>query len=183
MKKYGVLFIALTVAAFIASFSLISAQAQDMTLWVGKWFKLTNSNTENCLNDAQKIIRDSYTFTSYLKIWSWDSENSILYADDYSYDNDGQRWNIVSFQFNYLGGTDLDFLFSSQGTIDDPEEYASYALVGRITGKTKAGNLKSAAFNAPGINSVGTHCTNWGKNVGSMIPESKVQVPSEVIIH
>jgi len=183
MKMPKILLIVLTVVVFATSLGPASAQAQDMTIWVGKWFKLTNSNTENCLNDVQKIIRDSYTFTSYIKIWSWDSENSVFYADDYSYDNDGQRWNIVSFQFSYLGGTELDFLFSSQGTIDDPEEYASYALVGRITGKTKTGNLRSASFNVPGVNSVGTHCTNWGKSVGSLISESRGLVTPEVIIH
>jgi hypothetical protein len=182
MKRYRLLFIALMVVAFTAGIGCVSVQAQDMSIWIGKWFKVRNSNTENCLNAIQEIVKDSYTFTSYLKIWSWDSVNGILYGDDYSYDSDSQSWNIVSFQFTYLGGTNLDFLFSSQGTIAGPEN-ALYALVGRITGKTKAGNLKSAALTVPGINSVGTHCTNWGKNTGSLITESKVPVPPGIIIH
>jgi hypothetical protein len=160
----------------------------DMTIWVGKWFKITTKITGSC-SGSSGMLSDSGSFAGYLKLWEWDPNNKILQADLYEYGTATAQWSSQSLPLLFIAGNDLDFLFQSQ--VADNTANSSHGFTARIVGKETAGVLKSAAFKSLGgyyidaLDQSGTivNCAGGLKLTGALISESKVPVPAEVTLH
>jgi hypothetical protein len=159
-----------------------------MTIWVGKWFKLTTKITGSC-SGSSGLISDSGTSVGYLKLWEWDSNNQILQGDLYEYDTATAQWSSQPLSLQFIAGSDLDFLCQSQVT--DTAANTTEGFTARIVGKGTGGVLKSATFKSLGgyyidaLNQSGSivNCAGGLKLTGALIQELKVPVPAEVITH
>lgn len=159
------------------------AQTPDLNLWVGKWFKMSVSGSGYCIENSGFSSQPG-KFTMYLNLWNWDLDTKILSADLYELKNG--EWKVLSLNFNYYSGTELNFLF----WFDDINDYLTLGGTGQITGKLKRGVLTSGKFNVP----TGYHkdysfadpsdpwyCTGLAKFTGTLI--SIVPVPPGIILH
>ena len=151
MKSNKVCLCSFMVAFTIICFAVSTARAQDLSGWVGKWFKLTGNvkewDTENTTEGDYYIRTQTHTVAIYLKITAWDTtdpSDPLLTCS--GYDQGGGEFNQYIVDLHYLGGTDLDFL--CLGILVDSEHHEQFTA--RITGKESGGILKSATFKTMG---------------------------------
>jgi hypothetical protein len=159
----------------------VANAAPDMSQWVGKWFSyaVTGKGIEIQL-DGSGITKSSLKETGYFKIWGWDGENFQM--DSYYLDNG--VWQSDSGTFKFLAGNNLTFLFLFQHGTDEFYEFACL-----VQGKEKNGLLNSATITTYGGFILDTDKEDNDVGAGNislkakMVAESKVQVPSNVILH
>jgi hypothetical protein len=188
MKSNKVWLFGFVVAIVMICFAISTADAQDLSGWVGKWFKINYSaKGYETTGEGSYIPRtENGTDSPYLKITAWDTTDPsdlLLRCSLYDQDYDEEVGQIIVdihfVQIHYLGGTDLDFL--CLGFIADSEGHEQFTV--RITGKASGGILKSATFKTLGG-------FGWEKNqndsdprkswaggltiTGSLISESKL---------
>ena len=160
-----------------------SSDSPDMTIWVGKWFKVTLRNA-GYYDETQGLTGERQKVVGYLKIRGWDSANKILQADLYGRNDVGEEWWVISIPLHYILGSDLDFICWSQVVGE-----VTYGFTARIKGRERGGVLRSATFKTLGgyhvqVNQVGTASglsdsqvwAGWLKMGGDSILDSKVPV-------
>jgi len=123
-----------------------STASPDMTIWVGKWFKITEKITGFSVGTSG-IVKDSGSYVGYLKFQNWDPNNKTFQADRYEQDTNGQ-WFIEPGTLLYIAGNDLDFLCSFQVT--DSATNTMEGFTARIQGRETGGVLNSATFKTLG---------------------------------
>jgi hypothetical protein len=149
MKSKKVWLIGIKVAFLITFFSIGVAHSQDLSGWVGQWFKLTSTyKGYDTSNDATHIPQTlTGKNTGYLKITAWNTTNQsdkFLSCTEYDQDEGGNT-NQSGITLHYLGGTDLDFLVLCHIASEQ-----NVGFTARITGKQSTGTLKSATFKTLG---------------------------------
>jgi hypothetical protein len=158
-----------------------------MTFWIGKWFRVTERNV-GFLVGSPGLEKDSVYFVGYLKIWGWDPKENALMVDRYEEDTSSGEWVSESLTLNYVGGSLLNFICWSE--IIDRETNSTSAFTIRILGSEQYGVL-TAAFRTLGgyyvMKNDHSNPPEYGAGrviiTGSMIPESKVPVPTNVLRH
>jgi len=149
MKSGKVWLIGLSVVLLLICFSFGTAHSQDLSGWVGKWFKLTVSlkgyKTPPEVNYVPET--NSNKVAVYLNVTAWDTTtpaDPFLSCSGY-HEEDG---NVVvdNLELHYLGGLDFDFL--CRCVVVGSEEHDQF--IARITGKESEGILKSAKFKTVG---------------------------------
>jgi hypothetical protein len=166
--------------------STVQDVPQDMSFWVGKWFKVTEKNTGYSVDPAA-FTRQTHSFVGYLTFGNWNPNNQELTADRYEFDSNTQQWNSESITLKYIAGTVLDFLCSSQ--VSDTTTNSSWAFTARVKGTLTNGNLK-ASFTTLGGYYVELQGDPGSSEyyagalsiTGLSIPQSSVPVPAEVLL-
>jgi hypothetical protein len=158
---------------------------QDMSFWVGKWFKVTEKNTGYSV-ESTAFTRQTHSFVGYLTFSNWDPDKQELKADRYEYDANTQQWNSESITLTYIAGSVLDFLCSSQVT--NQGKKSSWAFSARVKGTLTNGNLRSSFTTLGGYyvepEDSGSSEYNAGalSITGNSISQSSVPVPAEVLL-
>ena len=164
--------------------------APDMSAWVGKWFKVTETNTGFAAGNSGGLIKDRLSLVGYVKLWGWDQTNRVLQGDRYMQDAQTGQWISESFMLNFITGSNLDFLCSYGVTGD-----LTIGFTARIQGKERNGVLGNATFKTmggyyielsrpSGDGSGSPEYFAGGLSItGNLIPESKVPVPADVQLH
>jgi hypothetical protein len=171
-----------------------SSNGPNLTVWVGKWFKITEKNT-GYHYAKPTLSRANSSYTGYLKIWNWDPVNKVLQADRYEQDVQTGQWSSYPLTLHFFAGTQHDFLCWSQETA---ENYTT-GFTARIQGQGKNAELQRATFKSMGgyfvelVNPSGNPSLgNSGSSEqdvgglsisGSLIPEARVPVPSNTLQH
>jgi hypothetical protein len=131
------------------------------------------------------MVSDGGSQVGYLKLWNWDSTNQILQADLYQYDTATAQWASQPLDLVLVGGSDLDFLV--QYHVMDNAGKPMEGFTARIVGKGRGGVLTGASFKSLGGFYVDagatTNCAGGLKLTGALIAESKVPVPSNILLH
>ncbi len=140
--------IGLEVALLIICFSFGTAHSQDLSGWVGRWFKLNyvSKGYETFTNPTHIPQTQSLHTTLYLKVTAWDASdpnNQFLRCSSYS--KDGEEINEETIDLIYIGGTDLDFIVLCHVSGD-----MRVGFTARITGKGSIETLKNATFKTLG---------------------------------
>jgi hypothetical protein len=155
-----------------------------MTTWVGQWVKVTTTSKGSC-HGSSGIVSSGGRQAGYLKFWNWDSTNQILQADLYQYDAATAQWSSQSLDLVFVGGSDLDFLV--QYHVMDNAGNPTEGFTARIVGRGDGGVLTRASFKSLGGYYVDagatTNCVGGLKLTGALIVESKVPVPSNILLH
>jgi len=162
-----------------------SSPTEDMSIWIGKWFKITEKN-KGYNAAGSGLIKDEATFVGYLKLWGWDPATKLLQGDRYEQDPQTAQWSSQPLNLNFIAGNDLDFLCWSQTT-----EFTA-GFTARIQGRQVSGALQSATFKTLGgyyvemSSGAGAsepeHFVGGLTITGSLVPETKVLVPSSAIL-
>jgi hypothetical protein len=135
----------LVIMAFML-FNLSTAYAQDLSGWVGKWFKLTVSqHGYQTLNGQGQLGPETETVTVYLNITAWDTTtdpaNPFLQATGYASGESGPM------ELYFIVGSDLDFVCLG---VHNNSNGAHMEFTARISGKQSKGVLSSATFKSMG---------------------------------
>jgi hypothetical protein len=163
--------VSLMVGIFLGCLTFSTVHAQDMSIWVGKWFKLTVKYSGYSTNDSGIISSNKETNVNYLKIWNVNEANKVV--NFYSY-NESDQWRGESVDFRYTGGNSLDFLCYYFECEWEDLHYC-FGFTGRIQGKMKGGILTSATIKSLGGFEWSAPRGAAGVTVtGSLIPESKL---------
>ena len=113
MKRSHAKLVVLAAALVMGAFSFNSVCAQDMSIWEGKWFKVSIKSTKYFVDifelQGGGMITEKETTAGYINIWSVDNADKILHSDLYFSDNGS--WVSGSIDFNYRSANNLDFLF------------------------------------------------------------------------
>jgi len=156
----------------LTAFSFSASYADDLSIWNGKWFKLTEKISALEANESGSISPLNYSQTIYIHIYEVDETNKVLRCENYDFRDGGLEF-YSDIDLQVLAGSSFDFLWWAQG---GPEMKG--AIAGRIQGKTKNGPLTSATLKTVGGSVAGTMDgapavagINWN---GSIVPESKV---------
>jgi hypothetical protein len=116
--------------------------------------------------------------------------NKVLKGDRYEQDAQSGQWVSGPFDLHYLGGSDLDFLCSSQVTGDFVMGFTA-----RVQGKKTGGELEKATLKtlggfyletSPGANSPGgsqEYRAGGLSFTGVLAPAPSVPVPNNVLVH
>jgi len=148
MKSRKVWLIGPQVALLIICFTFGTAHSQDLSGWVGKWFKLNYNSKgyETFTNPTHTPETQSLHRTLYLKVTAWDTTNpNNQFLRCSSYSKDGEEIYEDTVDLIYLGGTDLDFIILCHISGE-----VRVGFTARITGKGSIEALKSAAFKTLG---------------------------------
>ena len=160
----------------LTAFSFSASYAEDLSIWNGKWFKITEKVSLLETNESGSIGPSKYSQTTYLQIYDVDSTNGILRCNSYDY-RDGGLLSTGPIVVQVLAGSALDFIWWIQLT-PEVQDVVAGAAVGRIQGKMKKGVLNGATLKTLGM--AGYIMTDLGPAVGgvswngSLVPESKV---------
>jgi hypothetical protein len=176
MKIGKVWLVGLLVGVFIGFFAYGTAHTQDLTIWEGKWFKITQKNTGVSFYESEMRSHTSTTI-AYLKITEWDSINKQLKGVNYDVVEGGYEESEMS--LDIIAGTNLDFLC---WVYFDRGEDGFGGAIFRIQGKMVKEELKSGTLKLIG----GFDWEREGEEykasgislTGKLIPESKV--PPEI---
>jgi len=136
--------LAILAVLFLSRDTLSHAQTIDLSLWVGKWFKVSISSSGYCLEEGA-LKKDTPKFTAYLKAWDWDPGQGVLKADLYLYQVDTDQWEVGPFNLNYFSGDPLNFVF----WVDEEKDNSILGGEGQITGKEKNGILTGGSIKMP----------------------------------
>jgi len=175
MKKRRTCFQILMILVLTAS-SFSVSYAQDLSIWKGQWFKITEKVSLLETNGSGAISSSKYSQTTYLQIYDVDNTNGILQCAGYDY-RDGGLISTGPIAVQVLAGNALDFIWYTQ-LGPEVKDVVTVAAAGRIQGKTKNGVLDGATIKTTGM--AGYIMTDLGPAVGgvswngSMVPESKV---------
>jgi len=177
MKIVKACLVVLVVGFVMGSFSLGTGHAQDMSIWIGKWFKVTSQLTGYTIDpeDPSRMTKSSSTETTYMKVRSW--ADKILLLDAYDYDEEEGIWLVDEVPVHYFGGTNLNFACYIIDTPQEPGEVPD-GMTLQIVGKMKGEELKSATLTSLGAYYVDEDEIGAVKVTGKLIPES--QVPPEI---
>ena len=183
MKLCKICRVGLGITCGIILFTFSTAHSQDLSSWVGQWFKLTDSyKGYETASDPSHVPQSQTGKTAfYLNITGWNTTNQsdkFLTCSEYEQDEEGAilQNNIT---LHYLGGTDLDFLVLCHIVSEE-----NIGFTARITGKESVGAWKSATVKTIG----GYSYARSGDPIlsprngraegltitGSLIPESKL---------
>ncbi len=169
----------LVVGFMMGCFSLGTGHAQDMSIWIGKWFKVTSQETGYAINpqDPSQMHKYSETATTYMKGRSW--ADKVLSFDAYDYDEEKAQWSVDEVLVNYFGGTNLNFVGYILNGPEEPGEVPRLMTL-RFEGKMKGAELQNASFTSLGAADlwVGGLEIGSAKANGKLIPES--QVPPDI---
>jgi len=173
LKKSGfTIGILLLVGFFITG---VANAASDMSQWEGKWFSFQMTK-KGVIFDGSNFMNLTKKSSGYFKIQSWNPAQEKFEITAYSQNDEG--WNVMTQSINFFAGNNLSFLF----WVDD----GGTQFVGQIRGKEKGGILSSATIKTLGGIVLGNDDNEYG--VGSanltakMVAESKVKVPSDVLL-
>ena len=170
----------LTIFIFI-SLSTGFAYAADLSVWNGKWFKLTETFSGLESDESGSIIRSKGSQQIYIHIYEVDNTHATMQYHRYDY-RDGFLEFWGSDVMEVLGGTDLDLFWWVQSGPN--KDVVAGGMAGRIQGKMKNGVLKSAKTKSVGgavslITDLGPAAgsKNWS---GSLVSDEKV--PPEKVV-
>jgi hypothetical protein len=163
----------------------------DLSIWVGKWLKLTERNTGFVAgNSGGGLTNDQLFLVAYVKFWRWDQANRSLQGDQYMKNGQTGQWISEPFMLDFIAGSNLDFLCSSEVAGD-----VTLGFTARIQAKEGNGGLGSATFKTlggyyieenkqSGSGSGSSEYFVGGLSItGNLIPESKIPVPTDVQLH
>jgi hypothetical protein len=163
----------------------------DLSVWVGKWFKLTEKNTGFVAGSSGgSLTNEKLSLVAYVKFWRWDQANRVLQGDQYTKDGQTGQWMSEPLMLDFIAGSHLDFLCSS-GVAGD----VTMGFTARIQAKEGNEGLGSATFKTlggyyieenkqSGSGSGSSEYFVGGLSItGNLIPESKVPVPADVQLH
>ena len=172
--------------------SASSTAGPDMTVWVGKWFKITERNTGYHYAEPA-LTRTNSSYTVYLNIWNWDPVNKVFQVDRYEQDGQTGQWFSDPLTLYFIAGTQFDFLCWSG---EETDNHMS-GFTARIQGYENKGELQRATFKTMGgyyveltnASGSGSQSTPSLQNVGglsfsgALAPEGKVPVPRNIFQH
>jgi mono/diheme cytochrome c family protein len=174
-----------------ASVTIIPAgPAEDMSVWIGKWFNLTERDSGYYKDTGEVLNKESFTQVEYLKFWNWDPVSKTFHADRYWQDANSGQWISEPIILNYLAGSKFDFLCWSQMTSD-----FTFVFTARIQGRETKGVLGRATFKTLGGYYIDSSSASRNKAAsseqnagglsisGNLISEPNLPVPDEAIIH
>ncbi len=155
----------------------------DMTIWIGKWFKVAMKN-EGYYGGKSGFTNDRQNIPGYLKIWDWDPARQAFPCDLYQQDGERGEWFSTPLELQYTGGDSLDMKVSSLVVGD-----LTYGFTARIQGTQVSGALTGATFRTLGGYHVQEaaqgdttrHYAGWLVITGKMVAPSEVQVPAGTI--
>jgi hypothetical protein len=191
MKAYRNWFIGVVLVSVIIMFPLGMAQAQDLSLWLDKWFKVTFTKTAlHYSGPGVKPAPNAFGTSSgpgYIHVIGVDlSPRLTLIA--YAKDPDTGNWSgipLATFTLDYFAGDELNF--TSSGQINNG--FLSSHLGVQITGvrNKKTGLLQSGAFKTMGgyvleVDDAQGSTELWAGSLkinGTWVAQSKV--PGELI--
>jgi len=132
---------------------------------------------------------DSVYFVGYLTIWGWDPQGNALMVDRYEEDTSTGEWVSESLTLNYVGGSLLNFICWAQ--IDDQATNSTSGFTIRISGTQLYGVLKTATIRTLGgyyvMKNDLSNPSEYGAGrvsiTGSLISESNVPVPANILLH
>jgi hypothetical protein len=175
MKK-GTTWSEILMILVLTAFSFSTSYADDLSVWNGKWFKLTEKISALEANESGSISPLNYSQTIYIHIYEVDESNKVLRCESYDY-RGGQLESTGHIDIRVFAGSSFDFLWWTQ-VGPEVQEAVSGGLAGRIQGKMKDGalvgaTLKTVGGSAAAITDSGSIVggINWS---GSLVPESKV---------
>jgi hypothetical protein len=164
----------------LTAFSVSVSHAEDLSIWNGKWFKITEKISSLQANETGSISPSNYSQTIYIHIYEVDETSRVLHCENYD-ERDGRLQPTGNIDIRVSSGGSLDFSwYIEMGSEVQDVIYGGTA--GRIRGKTKGGALSSATLKTvggfaafvgdfgPGVGGI-----NWS---GSLVPESKVPPPA-----
>ena len=133
-----------------ASLTVTMAPAQettDLSIWVGKWFKVKIQNRGYYNEKENRLSNDRQSLSAYLKITAWDPDNKVLRATILGKGEDGEgKWS-EPISLHYISGTNLNFLCWSQLTL---ASNANYGFTARIRGIMRRGDSVRGIFTSVG---------------------------------
>jgi hypothetical protein len=172
-------------AASETSQAAMPETSADMTIWVGRWFKVAMKN-EGYYGGKSGFTNDRQNIPGYLKIWDWDPARQAFPCDLYQQDGQTGEWFSTPLELQYTGGESLDFKVSSVVVGD-----FTYGFMARIQGTQTSGTLTGATFKTLGGYHVQEategeatqHWAGWLVITGKMVSESGVELPADVVQH
>jgi hypothetical protein len=69
----------------LTAFSFSASYADDLSVWNGKWFKLTEKISALEANEPGSISPLNYSQTIYIHIYEVDESNKVLRCENYDY--------------------------------------------------------------------------------------------------
>jgi hypothetical protein len=155
----------------------------DMTVWVGKWFKITEK-----ISNSQ----GTNSITGYMKIWGWDPSTNELQVD--RYDEDPQQpgqWFSETLSLDYVSGSVLDFICNYQGSYQNATATETLSFVAQFIGTISSGVLTGGQLKTLSGYYVETEHSSAAAQhysagltiTGKLVPESGVPVPSGTLLH
>jgi hypothetical protein len=177
----------LSIFIFI-SLSIGFTYAADLSIWDGKWFKLTETFSGLESDETGPISRLKENREIYIHIYEVDNTGATMQYHRYDY-RDGFLDFWGSGIMEVLGGTDLDFFWWIQS--GPHKDVVAGGMAGRIEGKMKNGVLKSAKIKSLGGGA--SLLTDLGPAAGAMswsgswvsdekVPPEKVVATIQVIV-
>jgi hypothetical protein len=118
----------------------------DMTIWIGRWFKVTMKN-EGYYGGKSGFTNDRQNIPGYLKIRDWDPARQAFPSDLYQQDGQTGEWFSTPLDLQYTGGESLDFKVSSLVVGD-----FTYGFTARIQG-TQTSVVTHFPLRSPAISS------------------------------
>jgi hypothetical protein len=160
----------------LTAFSFSASYAQGLSIWNGKWFKITEKVSLLQTNESGSISPSKYSQRTYMQIYDVDNTNGILQCNSYDY-RDGGLISTGPIVMQVLAGSALDFIWWIQLT-PEVNKVVTGGAAGRIQGKMKNDVLNGATLKTVGM--AASITTDLGPAVGgvswsgSLVPESKV---------
>lgn len=151
MQTGKVWLIALMVVSLII-LDLNLAYAQDMSIWVGKWFQIKSFKIIGNCDEWGGMKKDSGSLLpGYMKFASWNGqyfqvEEHLTNGDIGWFDN---TFNLYCIPGDHFGGPDseLDLLaWAQKSDYSVGDGVATIQISARIQGKKKSGVLNSATY-------------------------------------
>jgi len=173
MKREKILLGSLLVLVLCLTVSPAWAQTPDLGIWVGKWFKVTET-FKGYFGSASGVQSHNNSMVQYYKVQSWDSDTKLLQILIHVKD---PEWEAFPLDLYYIAGSNLELLAWSQG---EPTPEMSYGATFYIKGTISKGALKSATLKSLGAYQWDYDYGDGGVYVGgmtvkgSLIPESKL---------
>jgi len=129
--------------------NMAQAQLPNLSMWEGKWFKLTVKTT-GVFFDGSKLKTGNDNSTNYLYITKFNLPSELIVKVWEQNDQGGWEVFIDNLSVRIITGTDLDFLFVTTLESNDPSESMFLGFAARITGRLTKGVLKSATLKSLG---------------------------------
>jgi hypothetical protein len=176
ISKFWVLGFAVWVIIGCLIFS--TANAQDMSIWIGEWFKVTETEKGYDASNSG-IATENGSAVKYLKVEGWNPDTKVLQVVMYKLHDEGLE--VFPLDLYYIGGNNLEFLIGSQGTQSQGmNAEMSFGITAYFKGKMRGQVLISASLKTLGGYKWSydyTGGTAWAGGwaiTGSLIPESKL---------
>jgi len=163
--------------------AVASNSATDMTVWVGKWLKVTEK-----ISNSQ----ETNSTTGYMKIWGWDPSTNEIQVDRYDEDPDQPgQWFSETLTLQYVSGSVLDFICSYQGSYQDATTTGTLSFVAQFFGNIRSGvltggqlkTLKGYYVETDNSTAAAQQYSGALTITGNLVSESAVPVPSGTVLH